>query len=167
MKRRLLGMAAAVLLLLAGCSEEEAAAPPPQALTGDEVGYYCGMLLTEHAGPKGQILVKSGERTFWFSSVHDTLTFLRLPEEPKDIAAVYVSDMAKASSWEQPGAGNWMRAEDAVFVVGSNRQGGMGGPEAVPFSDENAARDFAAAHGGQVMPYKQASEAMAAEDSDG
>lgn len=160
-------IAAIALLLLAGCSEEEAAVPPPRALRGEEVGHYCGMLLVEHAGPKGQILVKSEEHPFWFSSVRDTLTFLRLPEEPKDIAAVYVSDMAKAPSWEEPGAANWIRAEHAFFVVGSKRQGGMGGPEAVPFSDEGAAQDFAAAYGGQVMSYKETTEAMAAEDGDG
>jgi copper chaperone NosL len=161
------GLALAGLLLVAACSEEEAAAPPPQALGGEEVGHYCGMLLAEHSGPKGQILVKSGGRTFWFSSVRDTFAFLRLPEEPKDIAAVYVSDMAKAPSWEQPGASNWVKAEEAVFVIGSGKQGGMGGPEAVPFSQEAAAQDFAAANGGRVVSYKEATEAMAAEGGEG
>jgi copper chaperone NosL len=167
-RRGVLRLGFAALLLIAGCSEEEEAAPPPLALKGEEVGHYCGMLLAEHAGPKGQVLVKSGEGPFWFSSVRDTFTFLRLPEEPKDIAAVYVSDMAKAPSWEQPGASNWVSAEAAFFVVGSDKEGGMGGPEAVPFSDKKAAEEFAAANGGRVMSYKEATEAMAvAEGSDG
>lgn len=163
--KRLAAVAVLGLLLLGACSEEEAAAPPPQAIGGDETGHYCGMLLAEHAGPKGQILLKSGGDPVWFSSVRDTFTFLRLPEEPKDVAAVYVSDMAKAPSWEEPGAANWVRAEDAFFVVGSTRQGGMGGPEAVPFSDEAAAQAFAAANGGRVVPFKEATETMAQEDA--
>ena len=59
-----------------------------------------------------------------------------LPEEPKDIRAIYVSDMAKAPNWDKPGANNWVDAKQASFVIGSRMQGGMGGDEAVPFSDK-------------------------------
>lgn len=152
----------ALALLAAGCSKEEtASAPPPQAIAGDSTGYYCGMLLGEHAGPKGQILLVSGKAPVWFSSVRDTLTFLRLPEEPKDIAAIYVSDMAKAPSWEQPGADNWIAAADALFVVGSDREGGMGGAEAVPFGSRQAADAFVKDHGGQVVSFEAAKTALA------
>lgn len=153
----------ALALLTSGCSKEEAASvPPPHAIAGDSTGHYCGMLLDEHAGPKGQILLASGGAPFWFSSVRDTFTFLRLPEEPKDIAAIYVSDMAKAPSWEHPGEDNWILAGDAVFVVGSDREGGMGGAEAVPFSARAAAEAFAAEHGGRVVTFEEAKSALAA-----
>lgn len=149
-------------LLVAGCSKEEAAsAPPPVAISGDSIGYYCGMMLSEHAGPKGQILLASGKSPVWFSSVRDAFTFLRLPEEPKDITAVYVTDMAKAPSWEQPGADNWIAAADAMFVVGSDQQGGMGGAEAVPFGAKDAAEAFAKEHGGQVVTFEAAKAALA------
>ncbi|HUL07957.1 MAG TPA: nitrous oxide reductase accessory protein NosL, partial [Candidatus Acidoferrum sp.] len=96
MIRRLL-VAIAAVALLAGCSKEEArVVPPAHTLTADATGHYCGMLLSEHAGPKGQILLEGQDAPVWFSSVRDTLTFLNLPEEAKNIAAVYVSDMAKA-----------------------------------------------------------------------
>ena len=151
----------ALALLAAGCSKEEtASAPPPQAIAGDSTGYYCGMLLGEHAGPKGQILLVSGKAPVWFSSVRDTFTFLRLPEEPKDIAGIYVSDMAKAPSWEQPGADNWIAAADALFVVGSDREGGMGGAEAVPFGSRQAADAFVKDHGGQVVSFEAAKAAL-------
>lgn len=151
-----------VALLTPGCFKEEASSvPPPQAIAMDSTGYYCGMLLSEHAGPKGQILLQSGKTPVWFSSVRDTFTFLRLPEEPKDIAAIYVSDMAKAPSWEHPGERNWIIAADAVFVVGSDREGGMGGAEAVPFSARAAADAFVAEHGGSIVGFEEAKSALA------
>jgi copper chaperone NosL len=152
----------ALALLTPGCSKEDTASiPQPQAIATDSTGYYCGMLLSEHAGPKGQILLQSGKAPVWFSSVRDTFTFLRLPEEPKDIAAIYVSDMAKAPSWEHPGESNWIIAADAVFVVGSDREGGMGGAEAVPFGTQAAADAFAAEHGGRVVGFEEAKSALA------
>jgi copper chaperone NosL len=156
-------MAAVAFVMLAACSKEEArVVPPAHSLTVDATGHYCGMLLAEHAGPKGQILLEGRDDPVWFSSVRDTLTFLNLPEEPKTIAAVYVSDMAKAASWEQPGADNWTLAGDAFFVVGSSRQGGMGGTEAVPFSTEPAAQAFVQQYGGRIVRLDDATESVAA-----
>jgi copper chaperone NosL len=76
-----------------------------------------------------------------------------LPEEPKDIQAIYVSDMGKAPSWDKPGAANWIEAHRAVFVIGSRRKGGMGADEAVPFSDRAAAEKFASEHGGRIVSF--------------
>jgi copper chaperone NosL len=161
MIRRLL-MAAAALAILAACSKEDArVVPAAHTLTADATGHYCGMLLSEHAGPKGQILLEGQDAPVWFSSVRDTLTFLNLPEEAKNIAAVYVSDMAKAPSWEQPGADNWVLAGNAFFVIGSDRQGGMGGEEAVPFSTEGAARAFIKQYHGRIVRLDEATKSAA------
>ena len=78
-----------------------------------------------------------------------------LPEEPKDIRAIYVSDMAKAPNWDKPGANNWVDAKQASFVIGSRMKGGMGGDEAVPFSDRSAAEKFAAENGGRVVAFAE------------
>jgi copper chaperone NosL len=154
------------LSILAGCGKEETAVvPPPVATAPDATGRYCGMLLAEHAGPKGQILLKSGGDPVWFTSVRDTFTFLALPEEPKDVAAIYVSDMGKARSWEKPGDQNWILADTAVYVVESDQAGGMGGAEAVPFGDEAEAKVFAGQHGGRIVPFDDAKEAIAKEGS--
>ena len=167
MIRRLL-VAIAVLAFVAGCSKEEArVVPAAHTLTADATGHYCGMLLSEHAGPKGQILLAGQATAVWFSSVRDTLTFLNLPEEAKNIAAVYVSDMAKAPSWEQPGADNWVLAADAFFVIGSDRQGGMGGDEAVPFSTEAAAQAFIKQYHGRVVRLDDAAKSVAAAAPEG
>jgi copper chaperone NosL len=151
-------LALAALLGLAACGEEETAAapPPPVTLTRDAVGHFCGMTLAEHSGPKGQALLRGREgQPVWFSSARDAIAFTHLAEAPKTIRAIYVSDMAKAESWDDPGASNWVEARQAVFVLGSSRRGGMGADEAVPFSDRGAAERFAAAHGGRVLAFAE------------
>lgn len=101
--------ASLVSATLAGCGEEIAEAPPPpHELSAEATGHYCGMGLLEHGGPKGQIILASRPDPIWFSSARDAVAFTMLPEEPKDIRAIYVSDMAKAPSWENPGERNWV-----------------------------------------------------------
>lgn len=155
--RALPGRAAAVLLAVAtwlgGCDGRAPAVPPPPPaeVQADAVGHYCGMLLVDHEGPKGQIHLASRAQPVWFSSVRDTLAFLRLPEEPRDVVAAYVNDMGRARRWEQPEPGTWIEARQAWFVIESDLRGGMGAPEAVPFSDRAAADAFVARHGGRVV----------------
>lgn len=151
-----------VLALLAalsagGCDSQDstAEAPPPVALTAEAIGHFCGMALLEHEGPKGQILLRGSDRPVWFSSARDAIAFTMLAEEAKTLRAIYVSDMGRAESWDQPGATNWVEARRAVFVIGSSRRGGMGAAEAVPFSDRQAADRFAAEHGGRVLTFAQ------------
>lgn len=154
MRRVVIALACLVPLALAGCGEKEAAKlPPPHRMTADAVGHYCGMNVLEHPGPKGQIFAASLIEPVWFSSVRDTLAFTMLPDEPKDIQAIYVSDMGKAPSWDKPGAENWVEARKAQFVIGSRVKGGMGGDEAVPFSDKSAAEKFVAENGGRIVAF--------------
>jgi copper chaperone NosL len=152
--KRLLALAV-ICLALAACDQEQASVtqPPPHDLTPDAIGYFCGMNVQEHPGPKGQIILASRSDPVWFSSARDALAFTMLPEEPKDIQAIYVSDMGKAPSWDKPGAANWVEAHRAVFVIGSRRKGGMGADEAVPFSDRAAAEKFASEHGGRIVSF--------------
>jgi copper chaperone NosL len=148
-------MAVALLAaaFLAGCERDEAAAPVPVAveIPAEAVGHYCGMLVNAHEGPKGQIHLASRDQPVWFTSVRDTIAFSRLPEEPRDIRAIYVSDMARSKHYEQPDPNAWVDAREAWFVVGSEMRGGMGAPEAVPFSDAQSAEAFRARHGGRVL----------------
>lgn len=145
-------LALCAALALAAC-KEDAAKPAAHTLTEAAVGHYCGMMLTEHAGPKGQILLKGSDEPVWFSSARDTIAFTLLPEEPKDIAAIYVSDMGAAPSWAEPGADNWTDARTASFVIRSDAEGAMGGAEAVPFADKARAETFAKEHGGAVVAF--------------
>lgn len=139
---------------LGACSSEQAAeVPAPFVLIADATGHYCGMGVLEHDGPKGQIILTRAAGPVWFTSVRDTVAFTMLPEEPKNIAAIYVSDMGAAESWERPGAENWIDAHEAHYVIGSSRRGGMGVSEAVPFATEEAAQGFAAEHGGEIVRF--------------
>ncbi len=152
---RVLTLACLAIILAVGLSacgdEERAELPPPAPLTQEAIGYYCNMTVREHHGPKGQIRLKSEDQPIWFSSVRDTIAFTLLPEEPKDIWVVYVTDMSKAETWESPENGNWIEAETALFVIGSTKKGGMGAPEPVPFSSQEAAEKFAEQYGGEIV----------------
>ena len=160
---------AASLVLIACENKEQAEMPAPYTLTQDAMGRYCGMNVLEHAGPKGQIILEKIPEAIWFSSARDTVAFTMLPDEPKEIAAIYVSDMGKAPSWEEPGADNWIDARKAVFVIDSRLRGGMGAEEAVPFSSLEAAKAFIAKNGGRIVRFADLPESYilgAGEESD-
>lgn len=136
---------------LAACSDEVIVEQPdPQTLTREALGYFCGMIVTDHPGPKGQVILSGKPEALWFSSVRDTLAFTRLPEETDKVGAIYVTDLSRAASWENPGEDAWIEIQDALYVVGSARRGGMGAPEVAPFSDRAAAEAFAAEYGGKI-----------------
>lgn len=148
MKRMILA-----LFLLAGCREELAALPAPVELNADAVGHFCQMNLLEHDGPKAQVhLAGLSGHPLFFSQVRDAVAYMRLPEQSATVLGVYVNDMGAAgATWKEPGATNWINAEDAVFVIGSAQAGGMGAPELVPFGDMASAQAFADVNGGQAM----------------
>lgn len=141
-----------LLLALAACdSEQVAEAPRPAEYDGGAIGYFCGMLLVEHGGPKGQVHLASQEAPIWFSSVRDTVAFTLLKDQPKDVRAIYVNDMGRATDWQEPEPGTWIALDEAHLVIESRRVGGMGLPEVVPFGERTAADAFVAEHGGRVV----------------
>ena len=140
-------------LLLAACTEEAAQNTDPVALTPEAIDHFCQMNVVEHAGPKGQVHLDGlpGAPLF-FAQVRDAIAYARLPEQDHRILAIWVSDMGAAgATWADPGAGNWIDAMTATYVVGSDMEGGMGAAELVPFADAGKALDFVRAHGGRVM----------------
>lgn len=142
-----------IMLLLVACdSNQLAEVPPAQQLTREANGYYCLMTVVNHSGPKGQIILTDKKQALWFTSVRDTIAFTLSPEEPKNIAAIYVNDMSNAD-WEDPGANNWIDARQAWYVLDSGRSGGMGAPEAVPFATKESADLFSEAQGGNVYKF--------------
>ncbi|PKP73127.1 MAG: copper resistance protein CopZ [Alphaproteobacteria bacterium HGW-Alphaproteobacteria-6] len=146
-----LTFAALAVLALGACKEDLAGPPLPVTMTAAAVGHYCQMDILEHPGPKAQVHLAGLPDPLFFSQVRDAVAYQRMPEQSHAIVAIYVSDMGKAPSWDDPGAANWTAAGDAVFVVGATVPGGMGAPELVPFAEPAAAAAFAARNGGEVM----------------
>lgn len=142
-----------VTFVLAACQEEVTASrPDPIPLTEEAAAHYCQMIVLEHPGPKAQVHLNGNPFPIWFTQVRDAVAFAQSPEESHGIAAIYVNDMADAD-WEAPGAGNWIAADEAHFVIESGQNGGMGAPEAVPFGDRQAAEHFARQRGGRIVQF--------------
>src|SRR4029077_19453617 len=100
---------------LASCDDKpDADAPPPRPIALDATGQFCGMTLGEHPGPKGQIFVRDRSAPYWFATVRETIAFTLLPEMPRGIVAIYVSDMARSQNQDQPEV--WVLAKHAWFV---------------------------------------------------
>lgn len=160
--KRLAAMTAfsAILLALSACGGDEPAAPPPppQAVSAEAVGHYCGMMLLDHAGPKGQIFVKGRAAPVWFSSIKQVFAYTLLPEEPKGLAAIYVNDMAAAGPDGAADLKAWVDARQAFYVINSSFIGGMGAEDAMPFSDQARAQAFAQTHGGRVVRFADVPE---------
>lgn len=143
----------ALSLGLAACRDEVAQDTTPVEMTAETLGHFCQMNLLEHPGPKAQVHLDGMPGTpLFFSQVRDAIAYARLPEQSHPILAMQVNDMgAPGTTWDDPGRGNWIDADDAFFVLGSRQTGGMGAPEAVPFATHDAAQAFAAQQGGTVM----------------
>lgn len=147
--------------LLLGCNEtEQSALPTPVALTEEAAGHYCQMTVLDHPGPKAQVHLAVFPNPIFFTQVRDALAYQRMPEQASAISVIYVNDMGAASSWEQPGATNWIKATEAHYVIGSSRRGGMGAPELVPFRARAAADTFVSEHGGRVIGYGEITDEM-------
>ncbi|MFC2967916.1 nitrous oxide reductase accessory protein NosL [Acidimangrovimonas pyrenivorans] len=150
---------AALALGLTACKEDQAAGKPdPVALTDEALGHYCQMIVADHAGPKAQIHLRGYEHPIWFGQVSDAIAYLHDPERDAEIAAFYVTDMARAESWAVPGDKAWTDADSALFVIDSARKGGMGMPEAVPFATRAGAEAFVAEAGGRIVALKEVPE---------
>ena len=150
---------------LAACSQNADApkvAPKPQVINDASKGYYCTMNLNEHNGGKAQIFLESKADTpIWFSTINQAIGFTRHPGEPKDIAAIYVTDMAQVKDWNAPNADNaWIDAKTAYYVINSKFIGGMGTEDALPFSTQSAAEAFVKQHGGEIVAFDAVPDAF-------
>lgn len=137
-------------LLVGGCGSGGEDKPGPMDFTRETMGYYCGMALVEHEGPKGQIYAAGERGPLWFSSVRDALSFLQLEGATRRIRGFYVNDMSEAP-WSQPGP--WIDGEKAYYVLGSNLNNTMGTSEIIPFATTSAAKKFSESFGGQVKGF--------------
>ncbi len=140
-----------MILSLLGCEKETEVKPPPVEFTDTDSCALCGMLIMEYPGPKAQIHYRNG-RVDRFCSVQEMMSFYLQPDRPKDIVAIYVTDMKRAD-WKRP-RNAWIDAEGAFYVYGASISGAMGN-ELVPFSDRPSAEAFIARYGGKVIRFHE------------
>ncbi|MBV7410074.1 nitrous oxide reductase accessory protein NosL [Maritimibacter sp. DP1N21-5] len=144
----------AIAFSLAACKDDVAEAPLPADMTDEALGHYCQMFVADHPGPKAQIHLEGHAAPLWFSQVSDAVAYVHDPARDAGVTAVFVSDMEQAESWALPGTANWIPAQAAFFVIESDRPGGMGVPEAIPFGTRKAAEDFQQEEGGRIVIFE-------------
>ncbi|QOR37169.1 nitrous oxide reductase accessory protein NosL [Billgrantia diversa] len=139
-------------LLLAGCGESEpvalAAAEPIES--GDSC-HVCGMLISEHPGPKGEAFLDKQGSALKFCSTAELFTFLRQPENETRLSHAYVHDVA-AAPWATPDDEAFVLASEAWYVAGHDQRGSMGHTLA-SFKQQSDAETFRAEHGGELYAY--------------
>lgn len=144
----------AAALMLAGCGEStpEALADAEPIASGDAC-HVCGMTIADHPGPKAEAFMSADAQALKFCSTAELFTFLRQPENESQFSHAYVHDMG-ATDWENPADEAFIRAGDAVYVIGHDRRGSMGHTLA-PFADKNAAEAFIEDHGGETIAFEE------------
>lgn len=157
--KRLLLITAAALSLAACKPDQSASVPGPATLPDNAVGHYCQMIVADHAGPKSQIFLKGVKAPLWFGQVSDAIAYLHDPERDGEIVAFYVTDTARAENWAVPGDKAWTNGNTAVYVLDSDRKGGMGMPEAIPFATRAGAEAFVKDAGGRIVALSDVPEA--------
>jgi copper chaperone NosL len=157
--------------LLAGCSSQrksDGGPPDPVSLAANVECDVCGMVISEHPGPNGQIFYRDNspethDNPARFDSLKACLFPYYFEHEQLDWTAevVYVTNYSQVdygiSTVEgqkyirtATGSDTFVNASEVVFVVESEVQGAMG-PDFIPFSEESDGASFADEFGGQTV----------------
>lgn len=140
MSRMILGMAALALFLLAGCGQQVNTEEPPKIVYGQDVCDRCGMIVSEENFAAAYWTEEGEARRF--DDIGGMLAYIS--EEGEAVASYWVHDFA---------SGDWIRAEEATFVMDGDLKTPMGFGIAA-FADE--AQAMAMAHGrdeAMIMPF--------------
>jgi len=143
-----------VALALIGCGlpdDGDTGKPHQAAALAQQEDEVCGMLVREQPAPRGQVVHRDGSRLF-FCSLGDMLVHLGAPSPHGRAEAVFVEVMEPGEDPMQSlsGVHPWLPAEDAVYVVGIERQGIMGEP-VLAYADRSEAERAIQRHPGARM----------------
>ena len=142
-------------LVLDACSQATVGAIAQEPLA-DTVCALDGMVLQDFPGPKAQVQYTEGKADY-YCDLSELFAVLLAPEHKRKIAGVFVQDSGK-TDWATP-SGHWIAAKDALFVIGSRKQGSMGATFGA-FSSAQDAATFVQEEGGKVVPFDQVTAAM-------
>ncbi|MDO5667840.1 MAG: nitrous oxide reductase accessory protein NosL [Alcaligenaceae bacterium] len=142
-------------------STESVEVPLAAQFSDDATGHFCHMFLSEHDGPKAHLFLAGQEEPVWFTEVNQLFAFRLLPEEPKNVVAMYVNDASGVQDWTDHSVNkNWLDAKTAFYVIESSFIGGMGSSDALPFKDRAAAEAYTADNGGRVVSFDEMPESF-------
>jgi copper chaperone NosL len=141
--------------LLAACSEATRAAIAEEP-AADTACALDGMVLHDFPGPKAQVHYTEGQPDY-YCDLTELFAVLQSPEHKRKVAGVFVQDAGK-TDWAAP-RGHWIVAKDALFVVGSRKQGSMGATFGA-FSSAQAAAAFVQKEGGTIVQFDHVTAAM-------
>lgn len=150
-------------LSLLACKQgvEPEAVPQAAQISDESTGHFCHMFLSEHDGPKSHLFLADQEEAIWFTEVNQLFAFKLLPEEPKNIVAMYVNDASGIQDWQDHSSNtHWLAAESAYYVIESSFVGGMGSDDALPFKERATAEEYVAEHGGRVVTFDEMPESF-------
>lgn len=104
---------AVVLLLLASCGQSVDTNAPPEIIYGQDVCDRCGMIISEEKFAAAYWTADGEARRF------DDIggMFASLAEKPEEVATYWVHDIT---------SGEWIRAEEAYYVIDSDLMTPMG-----------------------------------------
>ncbi len=154
MKKLLLPLLLMSALLLAACGESEPEAlAAAQTIEAGDSCHVCGMLISEHPGPKGEAFMEAQGEALKFCSTMDLFAFLKQPENEAQVSHAYVHDVA-AAPWATPDDKAFVLASEATYVVGHDQRGAMGHTLA-SFADEADAEAFREEHGGELVTFAE------------
>lgn len=148
-------------LLACKPSTETAVSYEPAQFSDDAVGHFCHMFLSEHDGPKAHLFLADQEEPVWFTEVNQLFAFRLLPEEAKNVVAMFVNDASGVKDWKDHSVNkNWLDAKSAFYVIESSFIGGMGSADALPFKDRATAEEYTSTHGGRVVTFDEMPESF-------
>lgn len=128
----------------------KATLPEPMVIQGNIKCGKCGMYPARYTQWQSQIIFTDGTMTPFdgckcmFNFINSMDKFDKIHTR-NDVAVSWVKDF---------NSGKWINAEDALYIVGSQKMGPMG-KELIPFKDYTAAMQFKDEYGGTMMKYAE------------
>lgn len=110
----------------------------------------CGMSLTDHPAWIAVIMFKDGRHAKFHGPKNMFIYYFRMGNYTRkykddDIAGLYVTDYLSLKH---------MKAQNALYVIGSEVEGPMG-EELIPMKDSSAAGTFVEEHGGRIITFSE------------
>lgn len=120
------------------------------------------MIIIDYKGPKAQIIWKDKTRSY-YCEVREIFYEINDKIKKKMIKKIFVQDFSNLD-WGSY-TDKWIEAQEAYYVIDSNKDGAMG-VTYVPFSKLEDAKKFKKENKGQILKYDQITETILAKSNE-